>query len=221
MYQPLLVQPDGVAMLLSNDPASGSLPGAKLDRLRALLTSAQFRIEAAASANQKPAQGCADDISWSVTMGKLSVNAGGRCSGNDAPTPVATEIIGLLVDEVGGSFSADVPAGPPDLVPFTIDRQATQYYQAATFSSTAKGEITMRKPDAPVQSRNLTATQRNTLRLLLARQTTIPAKTCKHDGPYTMRIAGSRPTTVTYCVGETTTRELLATIALVENQFRR
>lgn len=206
---------------MSNDPASGSVAGADLERLRALLTSEQFRIEAAANSQKVPDQGCADDITWSVTTGGLTVGTGGRCSGNDAPTPATTEIIGLLADEVDGNFAADVPAGPPNLVRFTIGRQATQYYPAATFSSTAFGKITMRKADAPVQTRNLTVTQRSTLRLLLDRQTTIPAKACGRDGPYRLRIGGSRGTTVTNCVGEATSRELLATIALVENSFRR
>lgn len=221
IYRPLLVQPDGVALLMSNDPASGSIAGEDLDRLGALLTSEQFRIEAAANSQKVPDQGCVDDISWSVTMGALTVSTGGRCSGNDSPTPATIEIIGLRADEVGGNFAADVPVGPPGLVRFTIERQATRYYPAATFSSTALGKITMRVADTPVQTRNLTVTQHNTLRLLLDRQTTIPAKTCDQDGPYRLRIGGSRGKTVTYCVGEATSLEWPATIALVENPFLR
>lgn len=113
IYNPLLVRPDGIALLMSRHPVSGSIPTADLERLQVLLTSEQFRSEAAANAKKAPQQGCADDITWNVTMGALTVGSGGRCSGNSPATPATHAISRLLADEVGGTFAADVPAGRP------------------------------------------------------------------------------------------------------------
>jgi hypothetical protein len=206
---------------MSNEPASGSIPAADLQRLRVLLTSEQFRREAAADPDRGDRHQCADDIVWTVTMGALTADDGGHCSGDDAATPATDEIIGLLADEVGGTFAAGVPAGPPDLVPVILERHATQYYPAATFRSTATGEVTMQPAQGAHQKRQLDAADRDTLRLLLDRQVDRPVNSCQHPGPYRLLIGGARAVTVTYCLGEDSPRELLATIAVLENPFDR
>ena len=220
-FNPLLVRPDGVALLMSNDPASGTIPAADLERVRVLLTSVEFRRETAASDRRSDQDPCADDISWTVTMGDLTVNDGGSCAGDDVRTPATDEIVGLLAEEVRGTFTAGVPAGEPELVPLTLDRQATRYYPAATFEATATGQVTMLTAHGVERTRQLDQADRDTLRLLLGRQASRPANRCQHPGPYRLEIGGNRTVTVTYCLGDASPRELLATILLVQNQFER
>lgn len=219
-HRPLLVRPDGVALLMSNDPASGSIQADDLARLRVLLTSVEFRQEAAADGRRDERQRCADDIVWTVTMGALSVEEG-DCSGDDGPTPATDEIIRILSDEVRGEFILGVPAGEPDLVPATLDRQASQYYPRATLRSTAAGDVTLRSDTGVEQTRRLVPEDRDTLRLLLDRQASRPAHECRHPGPYRLLIGGATAATVTSCVGEPTPPELRATIAVLENLFER
>ena len=52
------VRADGVALLVSRQPAAGRLSGQSLSRLRTLLTSDQFRQEVAADAQRKPRGQC-------------------------------------------------------------------------------------------------------------------------------------------------------------------
>ena len=84
------VRADGVALLVSRQPAAGRLSGQSLGRLRTLLTSDQFRQEVAADAQRKkraPVPVCADQITTEVTMGSLSMSRSDPCREESEPTP--------------------------------------------------------------------------------------------------------------------------------------
>jgi hypothetical protein len=103
---------DGVALLVSRQPAAGRLSGQTLSRLRTLLTSDQFRQEVAADAQRKqraPVPVCSDQITIEVTMGDLSMSRSDPCREISEPTPAFDEITGILAPALRGDFD-----GPTD-----------------------------------------------------------------------------------------------------------
>ena len=77
----LYVRADGVALLVSRQPASGRLSDQTLGRLRSLLTSPQFQQEVAEAQRKEraPVPVCADQITTEVTMGGLSMSRSDPC----------------------------------------------------------------------------------------------------------------------------------------------
>ncbi len=120
----LYVRADGVALLVSRQPASGRLSDQTLGRLRSLLTSPQFQQEVAEAQRKEraPVPVCTDQITTEVTMGGLSMSRSDPCREKPEPTPAFDEITSLVAPALRGNFDGPVDTTEPRLVPLRLER---------------------------------------------------------------------------------------------------
>jgi len=177
----LYVRADGVALLVSRQPASGRLSDQTLDRLRSLLTSPQFQQEVAREAQRKqraPVPVCADRITTEVTMGSLSMSGSDPCREKPEPTPAFDEITSLVAPALRGNFDGPVDTAEPRLLPLRLERIRQQdepaYVITIDAAARAKIMISGRTPEW----RALSVQQRDTVRLLIARVVEEPVEPC-------------------------------------------
>lgn len=217
----LRVRPDGTALLITREPAAGRLSDADLQRLRTLLTSEQFRLEAARGGDGQPdPPSCTDQIITEVRMGSLSVTRTGPCGEGDlAPAPAFEEILTIVGPARQGVFAGPVKGTDPPLVPVRLERVAVPNQPAYVITVDAAGRASRTEADHPTRTEQLTTEQRDTLRLLLPLLDEGPAPSCDSPEYYRLRIGEGavRPD----CSVRGRYPEYRAVVALLDQVFRR
>ena len=176
----LHVRPDGLALLVSNQPAAGRLSPSRLDRLRTLLESEGLRREvaAAADAERKPPR-CADLFSTSVVMGSLRMSVEERCGSETRPaTPAFDEIISLTAPAMAGNFDGPVDVLDPRLVGLQLERPAYGDHTAFTVTVDPDGHGTLAYAGTVRRRLLLEPADRDVLRLLVGRLMEEPTQPC-------------------------------------------
>ena len=219
-YNVLLIQTDGVGLVMGRQPAAGQIGEEQLSRLRTLLESEQFRLEVARQTPPEPPQ-CTDQVTVGVVMGPLEMSRTGPCpTGDDRPTPAFDEIVRIVSVPLHGAFDQPVPAGPPALVPVRLEAAASTSGEPGyviTVDAHGRGVLT-RAGTAPVR-RTLPDDAQDTLRLLLARLTAANPVDCADPGRRRAIIGDRDPVTVIECNAFGTQPELQAAVTLLESTF--
>ncbi len=203
----------GTALLMSRVVAAGQLAGESMSRLEVLLTSRQFRTEAAHKEPDPTRHRCADLVSVTVAMGALSVTRTDPCGQQrERPAPATAEILSILAAARQGDFTAPVPASVPTLQPVRLERFGDDAY-VIEVDAAATGRLTV---DGVVQRREALATSaRDALRLLLPRLVALPAESCASPAPYALTVGR-----VAVC-SSLRTLELGSVVRLLEDAFDR
>ena len=198
-YNVLVIQTDGIALLMGREPSAGRIGEEKLSRLRTLLESEQFRQEVATMTSPEPPQ-CSDQITVAVVMGPLTMSRTGPCStGDDRPTPAFDEIVSIVSAPLQGKFDRPVPAGPPALVPVRLVAKEAAGEPGYLITVDDRGRGILTPVDAPPVRRTLPDDEQDTLRLLLARLAAAPVVDCADPGRRRVIVGGRDPATVTEC----------------------
>jgi hypothetical protein len=211
----LLVRTDGVAISMSWEPSAGQLSPDTVTRLRTLLESEQFRIEAARGGQPEPPQ-CSDQITMRLVMGALAISQSGPCPTGAAPTPTFDEILSILSAPLRGEYDRPVPGGEPKLVPIRLEAQADAGKPAHVITVDARGRAVKTLPGATPVRRTLETSQQDTLRLLLDRLQSGPPVECAKPGRYRAVIQGKTTVTVSECDYFYNQPELRAVVNLLE-----
>ena len=190
----LRVRTDGVAILMSPQPASGRFAASTVDRLRTLLESEELRREAAAAAAKDAEQRvpkCADLFSTAVTMGDLHLSVAEPC-GSDAgpPTPAFDEIVTLTAAALRGEFDGPVDSREPKLRALELERAAYGDHVAFTITVDPDGRSTLSYAGHVRRRLTLDAADRDTLRLLVARLVEVPTQPCTMKSYSRLTITG-------------------------------
>jgi hypothetical protein len=218
-YNVLLIQTDGIALLMGRDPSAGRIAEEKLARLRTLLESEQFRREVATVTPSEPPQ-CTDQITVTVAMGPLEMSRTGPCpTGSDSPTPAFDEIVRLVSVALHGAFDQPVPAGPPALIPVRLEATEAAGEPGYLITIDARGRGVGFRAGAPRVRRNLPDDAQDTLRLLLARLAAAPVVDCAEPGRRRAIIGGRDPVTVVECGYFGSQPEFQAAVTVLERHL--
>ncbi len=218
-YNVLLIQTDGVALVMGREPSAGRIGEEKLSRLRTLLESEQFRREVATVTPPEPPQ-CSDQITVAVAMGTLEMSRTGPCPpGNDRPTPAFDEIVSIVSAPLHGMFDRPVPTGPPALVPVRLEAKEAAGEPGHVITVDARGRGQLTRTGAPPVRRTLPDDAQDTLRLLLARLAAAPVADCADPGRRRAIVGGRDPVTVTECGYFGNQPEFWAVVRLLEQHF--
>lgn len=218
----LHVRTDGVALLISRAPAAGRLSDQKLTRLRSLLTSEQFRKEVANAAHRKPGtteQLCSDLITNEVTMGNLSMSRIEPCGEESRPAPAFDEIVSIVVPAMRGNFDGPVQTTEPRLFPVRLERMEHQNQAAYMIKIDAAGRGTITVAGGGSKQRDLSAQQRDTLRLLIARMIEKPIVPCTSTARYRLHVDTEPATSGPNCGFRERQPEFGALTLLLEDAF--
>jgi hypothetical protein len=216
----LRVRADGVALLISRAPAAGRLSDQKLGRLRALLTSEQFRKEVAAQRTPRTTeQVCSDLITNEVTMGNLSMSRTEPCGEESRPAPAFDEIVSIVAPAMRGDFDGAVETTEPRLRPIRLERMELQNQTAYMIKVDAAGRGTITLAGGGSKQRDLSVQQRDTLRLLIARIIEEPVVPCTSTAHYRLDIATEPAISGPDCGFRERQPEFGALIALLADTF--
>ena len=216
------VRADGVALLVSRQPAAGRLSDRTLNQLRALLTSAQFREEVAKDAQRKdraPEPGCADQITTEVTMGSLSMSRSDPCGEKLEPTPAFDEIVSIVAPALRGNFDGPADTAEPRLFPMSLQRIQLQDRPAYTIKIDAAGRAMIMISGRTSDWHSLSVQQRDTVRLLVARVIDKPVSPCTSQAYYRLQVAKKPAVEGPDCGFPDRQLEFHALTALLENAF--
>jgi hypothetical protein len=216
------VRADGVALLVSRQPAAGRLSGQTLGRLRTLLTSDQFRQEVAADAQRKkraPVPVCADQITTEVTMGSLSMSRSDPCREKSEPTPAFDEITSILAPALRGNFDGPADTAEPRLFPMSLQRILLQDRPAYTIKIDAAGRAMIMISGRTSEWHSLSVQQRDTIRLLVARVIEKPVSPCTSQAYYQLQVGKEPAVDGPDCGFPQRQLEFRALTALLENAF--
>lgn len=216
------VRADGVALLVSRQPASGRLSGQTLSRLRTLLTSDQFRQEVAADAQRKkraPVPVCSDQITIEVTMGDLSMSRSEPCREKSEPTPAFDEITGILAPALRGDFDGPADTAKPQLFPTLLQRIQLQDRPAYVIKIDAGGRAKIMISGQTSEWHSLSVQQRDTVRLLVARVIEEPVSPCTSQAYYRLQVDKEPAAEGPDCGFPERQLEFRALTALLENAF--
>jgi hypothetical protein len=218
-YNVLLIQTDGIGLLMGRQPTAGQIGEEQLSRLRTLLESEQFRREVARQTPPEPPQ-CSDQVTVTVQMGPLQMSRTGPCpSGDDRPTPAYDEIVRIVSAPLHGAFDQPVPTGAPALVPVRLEAAESSGEPGYVITVDARGRgILTRAGETPVR-RTLPDDAQDTLRLLLARLAAAQPVDCADPGRRRAIIGDRDPLTVIECNAFGTQPELQSAAALLEGAF--
>jgi hypothetical protein len=215
----LLVRPDGVSVLMSRRPAAGQLQPATLGRVRTLLASDDLREEAA-TADRKRVPVCPDSVSITLTSGDLTMTRTGSCHGvTPAPSPAFDEIVRLLTPALRGRFDGPVTGDQPHLVPVRVVGRPLGRQQESIFAVDAEGRVRRTTPGQPDDVRQLTADDRDVLRLLLERLQGGRIEPCAGSSRYHVTISGRTEVSAPDCGFADHQAEVRAVVGLIENRF--
>jgi hypothetical protein len=218
-YNVLLIQTDGLGLVMGRQPSAGQISEEQLSRLRTLLESEQFRREVATQTPPEPPQ-CSDQVTVTVQMGPLQMSRTGPCpSGDDRPTPAYDEIIRIVSAPLHGAFDQPVPAGAPALVPVRLENPETSGEPGYVIAVDARGRGVLTRAGTEPVRRTLPDDAQDTLRLLLARLTANPTVDCANPGRRRAIIGDRDPVTVIECNDFGTQPELQAAVTLLESIF--
>jgi hypothetical protein len=187
----LYVRADGVALLVSRQPAAGRLSNQTLGRLRTLLTSDQFRQEVARDAERKkraPVPVCADQITTEVTMGSLSMSRSDPCREKPEPTPAFDEITSMVAPALRGNFDGPADTAEPRLLPMSLQRTQFQDRPAYAIKVDAAGRAMIMISGRTSEWHSLSVQQRDTVRLLVARVIEKPVAPCTSQADYRLYV---------------------------------
>jgi hypothetical protein len=218
----LHVRADGVALLVSRLPAAGRLSDQKLSRLRALITSDQFRQEVIGEAQRKssaPAPVCADQITTEVTMGSLSMSRTEPCGEESEPTQAFDEIMSIVAPALRGRFDGSVDTTEPRLFPLRLERIELPDQPGYTIKVDATGRAMMNVPGGRSRDKELTIQQRDTLRLLIARVIEKPVAPCTAPARYRLHVVKNPAVSGPDCGFPDRQPEFHALTALLETAF--
>jgi hypothetical protein len=216
----LRVRADGVALLISRAPAAGRLSDQKLGRLRALLTSEQFRKEVAAQRTPKTTeQVCSDLITNEVTMGNLSMSGTEPCGEEPRPAPTFEEIVSIVAPAMRGDFDGAVETTEPRLHPIRLERMQLENQAGYMIKLDAAGRGTITRTGGESKQRELSVQQRDTLRLLMARIIEEPVVPCTSTVHYRLDIATEPAISGPDCGFRERQPEFRALIAMLEAAF--
>jgi hypothetical protein len=218
----LYVRADGVALLVSRSPAAGRLSDQALSRLKTLLTSKQFRQEAAREAERNaraPAPVCTDQITTEVTMGSLSMSRTGPCGAQSASTPIFDEIVSIVAPAMRGNFDGSVDTVEPRLLAMRLERFPFQDQPGYTIKVDAAGHAMITVDGRQSELHALSVQERATLRLLQARLIEKPAAPCTVQAHYQLRVDTDPPFAGPDCGFPERQPEFYALVTLLENDF--
>lgn len=221
---PLMVSPDGVALLLGRETVAGQLSGSRMQKLRELLESEELRREAANPPKDSDGQ-CSDQIAVSLEMGALRMGSEQSCGGDGDTPPTFGEILGLLADARSGSFDGPVAAADPVLVPVRLERTGSEDEEddyVVALRADGTGTVTQRGQSSPTDE--LEEAQLDALRLLLDRLPTPPQSPspsrrsgCEGEGTVALTRADDVPIVLPDCGSTFPPIEIRATVALLES----
>jgi hypothetical protein len=216
------VRADGVALLVSRQPAAGRLSGQTLSRLRTLLTSDQFRQEVAADAQRKKRAAvpvCSDQITIEVTIGDLSMSRSDPCREKSEPTPAFDEITGILAPALRGDFDGPADTAKPQLFPTLLERIQLQDRPAYVIKINAAGRAKIMISGQTSEWHSLSVQQRDTVRLLVARVIEEPVSPCTSQAYYRLQVDKEPTAEGPDCGFPERQLEFRALTALLENAF--
>jgi len=217
------VRADGVALLVSRQPASGRLSEESMSRLRNLLTSTQFRQEVASDVQRKqraPVPVCSDQITTEVTMGSLSMSRSDPCREKSEPTPAFDEIISIVAPALQGQFDRPVDAAEPRLSALRLERVQLQDRPAYLIKIDNRGRAMIMLSGHSSKWHSLSVQQRDTVRLLVARVIEKPVAPCTSQQlSYRLRVEKEPAVEGPDCGFPQRQPEFGALTALLENAF--
>ena len=185
----LRVRADGVALLISGNPAAGRVNYQDLSRLRTLLTSEQFRKEVSQTQRNPPTpQFCSDQITKQVIMGRLSISKTEPCGAAPKPTPTFDEIVSIVTPAMRGSFDRPVDTTEPRLFPMRLKRLEVQDEPAYTIKIDGAGRAMITISGRASELHDLSVQQRDIVRLLIGRITETSVARCTSKAYYQLRV---------------------------------
>lgn len=215
----LRVRKDGVALLIAGSPEAGRLSDSDLARLRALLTSEQFRSEVAREAAlPKREPTCSDQIITEITMGSLSMSRTGSCGADDLPpAPAFAEILSVVAPARQGHFAVAVGDGAPLLRPVRLQRLPVRNQPGYVITVDHNGRGSITESGEPARSATLTESQQDALRMLEPWLSEGPVPPCNSPEQYRLHIDGGelRPD----CSFRGRYPEFRALVAVLEGAF--
>ncbi len=216
------VRADGVALLVSRQPAAGRFSAQTLSRLRSLLTSDQFRQEVARDAQRKkraPVPVCADQITTEVTMGSLSMGRSDPCGEKSEPTPAFDEITSIVAPALRGNFDGPVDEAEPRLFPMSLQRVQLQDRPAYTIKIDNRGRAMIMISGRTSEWHSLSVQQRDTVRLLMARVIDKPVAPCTSETGYRLHVDTEPAVEGPDCGFPQRQQEFHALTAMLEDAF--
>jgi hypothetical protein len=223
LQEVLRVRADGNAVLIAREPASGRFTEEEMARLRTLLTSEQFRQEAARELEwkRKPRKiECSDQIITEVSMGSLSLSRSGPCGQEDLPdAPAFNEILTIVGPARRGDFAGPVEGSEPRLVPVRLERLTTSSRSGYVITTDGRGAGSIELDGAASRSNALTAAERDTARLLIPELISGPITLCQSTEHYRVRIEGDTPVSASDCEFRRRYPEFRALVKVMETAF--
>ena len=218
----LHVRTDGVALLVSRAPAARQAE--RPDNEPASITAdvKQFRREVARDAKRKeraPVPVCADQITTEVTMGNLSMSRSDPCQEESEPTPAFDEILSLVAPALDGNFDGPVDSTEPRLFPLRLERIQAHDQPAYTITVDAAGRAMITVSGRTSELHALSVSERDTLRLLLARVIEKPVAPCTVPASYRLHVEKEAPVDGADCAFPERQPEFHALAAMLENDF--
>ena len=218
----LHVRTDGVALLVSRAPAAGKLSDQTMSRLQSLLMSSSSRREVARDAKRKeraPVPVCADQITTEVTMGNLSMSRSDPCQEESEPTPAFDEILSLVAPALDGNFDGPVDSTEPRLFPLRLERIQAHDQPAYTITVRFRRARHDHGVGRTSELHALSVSERDTLRLLLARVIEKPVAACTVPASYRLHVEKEAPVDGADCAFPERQPEFHALAAMLENDF--
>jgi hypothetical protein len=121
-------------------------------------------------------------------MANLSMSRTEPCGEESRPAPAFDEILSIVAPAMRGDFDGPVETAEPRLSPVRLERTELQNHSGYIIKVDAVGRGTITRAGGGSKQRDLSAQQRDTLRLLAARIIEEPVVPCTSTAHYRLHI---------------------------------
>jgi len=188
----LMIDVDGAALFMGNQPVGGKMRPGDLAELRRLLTGTQIRREAG---NRDDSDRCSDGVTRTLRMGRLLVDR--ELCQNPAKAPAFERALALTSPD---RLQRLVPLPTAPLLPaLTVTRAGDIDLTPARYAVSPVGVMTVRRNGQSEQPAALRPDKLDALRLLLVRPVRGGSESDCRGYAYRVSVAGPQPASAAYC----------------------